>query len=252
MRLDLSDVGISRELFLTGVHEVNSTRQFKEELKPGMAVLEIGANIGYYTLIAARHTIPGGTIVALEPSPVNLRSLGQNLKLNGIQDRVKVYPLAAGRLAGKLPFYLMSKGNLSSFVKRDDYQVQMISQIDVPVLPVDDLVKNENLKIDYFRMDVEGFEVEVIEGMVYTLTGTEPPIGGFIEVHPQLLKERKSSAHSFVERMADLGYRVKTARYRGRDDIAVFSNEELYAHSLLEANGCWETFFERIDREPVL
>ena len=61
MKLDLSDEGISRELYLTGVHEPHSTRQFREELKPGMVLLEIGANIGYYSLIAMQRVGPKGS-----------------------------------------------------------------------------------------------------------------------------------------------------------------------------------------------
>ena len=57
MKLDLSDQGISRELYATGVHEPYSTRQFRKELKCGMVLLEVGANIGYYTLIALQHLV---------------------------------------------------------------------------------------------------------------------------------------------------------------------------------------------------
>ena len=245
MMLDLSDKGISRELFLTGVHEANSTLQFKEELRPGMVVLEIGANIGYYALIAAQRTAPNGLIVALEPSPVNVRSLHENLRLNGIQDRVRVFPFGAGREAAIAPFYIINKGNLSGFVKRDDNVVRPLSVIDVEVLPVDDLLKREDIKADYFRMDVEGLEADVIEGMVKTLNGPEAPLGGFIEVHPVLLKERGSSVRLFLERLRELGYRIKVARYRGRSDTVVHSYEELFSHPLFEASGCWEAFFVR-------
>jgi hypothetical protein len=112
----------------------------------------------------------------------------------------------------------------------------------VEVVPVDELLEQENIKIDYFRMDVEGFETEVVKGMVNTLTGINRPFGGFIEVHSQLLNENGSSARSFLERMNELGYTVKVARFRGRDDIVAFSNLDLYAHPLLE-NGYWEAFF---------
>lgn len=249
MRLDLSDVGISKELYLTGVHEPNSTRQFREELRPGMILLEVGANIGYYALIATQHIRPGGKIIALEPSPVSLRSLRGNLKLNSLEHMVDIYPFAAGSRNGQLRFYMMSKRNLSGFINRKGPGIDLISEIGVKVVPIDDILKKEGVTIDYFRMDIEGFETEVIKGMAATLTSVSGPIGGFIEVHSRLLNENGGSARLFLEQMKDVGYRVKTARFRGRGDILVTSNAEFYAHPLAE-EGYWETFFVR-DEDPI-
>ena len=245
MKLDLSDEGISRELYLTGVHEPNSTRQFREELKPGMTLLEIGANIGYYTLIGLQRVGPTGTIIALEPSPVNLDWLSENLQLNGVDGNVKIYPNAAGRERRRLPFYHMPSGNLSTLVEgKHGQHLEARSVHEVEVVPLDDLVAASNLKIDYFRMDVEGYEAEIIDGMASTLTGKDAPAGAFIEVHSDLLKEAGSSARTFVERMYSLGYRLKAARFVGGDKEVVYSNSEFSAHPLADV-AYWEAFFAR-------
>ena len=247
MKLDLSDQGISRELYLTGVHEPYSTRQFREELKPGMVLLEIGANIGYYTLISLQHLGPDGYVVALEPSPVNLSALSENLRLNEVDGRVRLFPYAAGRKPGVLPFYMMPRGNHSTFIKRDDPNFQPVSVVDVQLTSIDELVKRENLKFDYFRMDVEGYESEVIEGMAETLADVDAPSGAFIEVHPVLLRENGSSTLSFVKRLEELSYTINTARYMGWREPVVYSNAELLAHPLVDAPGCWEAFFVRAE-----
>ena len=244
MKLDLSDQGISRGLYLTGVHEPHSTRQFREELKPGMVLLEIGANIGYYTLIALQHLGPKGSVVALEPSPVNVDSLSENLRLNDVADKVRVLPYAAGREPSKLTFYEMPSGNLNTLVKEAFDEFTPKSVYDVEVLPVDELVSREGLRIDYFRMDVEGYETEVIEGMVDTLTRPDGPVGGFIEVHSEFLCRSGSSGRAFVERMFELGYKIKVSRFEGEDKVVVTSNEKFYAHPLSEVRF-WETFFVR-------
>ena len=246
MKLDLSDEGISRELYLTGVHEPHSTRQFREELKPGMVLLEIGANIGYYALVALQHLGPKGSIVALEPSPVNLRALSENLRLNRVDGRVKVYPYAAGREPGRLPFYVIPRGNQSTFIMSDEHN-KPTSVTNVDVMTIDELLKEENAKVDCFRMDVEGFEVEVVEGMVETLTGVNGPVGAFIEMHPSVLKKSGSSGCSFVARMEELGYRIKIARYIGRNEHVVYSNSEFFTHPLRETSNCWEAFFVRCE-----
>ena len=244
MKLDLSDVGISRELYLTGVHEASSTRQFRDELYPGMVLLEVGANIGYYALIAAQHIRPGGRVIALEPSPVSLHSLRENLRLNSVEHMVSIYPFAAGSRNEHLPFYVVSKRNLSGFINREGRGINLLSEIAVEVVQIDDVLDKEGAMIDYFRMDIEGFETEVVKGMGATLTAVPGPTGGFIEVHSRILNENGSSARSFMERMARLGYRIKTARFRGRSDVVVSSNGEFYAHPLSE-EGYWETFFSR-------
>ena len=247
MKLDLSDQGISRALFLKGVHEPYSTRQFREELKPGMVLLEIGANIGYYTLIALQRIGPKGSVVALEPSPINLCSLSENLRINGVEGNVKVYPYAAGREQGRLPFFQMPSGNHSTLAKRSECTFKPRSVYDVKVRSIDELVKGEHFKIDYFRMDVEGFEAEVIEGMVETLTDGDGPVGAFIEVHSEFLCQSGSSGKSFMERMYELGYEIKVSRFEGEDKVVVFSNSEFYAHPLSEVRF-WETFFVRRSR----
>ncbi len=246
MKLDLSDEGISRELYLTGVHEPHSTRQFREELKPGMVLLEIGANIGYYTLIALQHIGPRGSVIALEPSPVNLNSLSENLQLNGVDGNVKIYPNAAGRERRRLPFYHMPEGNLSALEGKHGQHLKSKARSvhEVEVVPIDELVAASNLKFDYFRMDVEGYEAEIIDGMVSTLTDKDAPAGAFIEVHSDLLKQAGSSARTFVENMYLVGYRLKVARFRGGDKVVVYTNSEFNAHPLAEVNY-WEAFFAR-------
>lgn len=100
---------------------------------------------------------------------------------------------------------------------------------------------------DYsFRMDDEGSEAETIRGMDRILTSQNRPSGAFIEIHSALLQQSGNSARLFVEIFSDLGYRVKMARYRGRNDVAANSSEELLSHPLLE-HGYWETFFKRQD-----
>ena len=129
---------------MTGVHEPHSTRQFREELKPGMVLLEIGANIGYYTLIAMQHIGQKGSVIALEPSPINRCALSDNLRLNGVDGNVKVYPCAAGRQRGRLPFYHMPSGNLSTLSKRAGHDFKPSSVYEVDVAPIDELVTRKS------------------------------------------------------------------------------------------------------------
>ena len=80
---------------------------FREHVRPGMAVVDIGAYLGYYTLLGARGTGPTGKVHAFECDPVNHRFLLHNLRLNGFGDAVVASPSAVSDRAGSLPFYPM-------------------------------------------------------------------------------------------------------------------------------------------------
>lgn len=242
MILNIDDVGISRELLLKGIHEKNSTNQFKKEITEGMNLLEIGANIGYYALISARIIKDRGHIYAFEPSPQNVRSLIANIYINEFEDIVEVHREGIADKPGKLTFFLYTKCNLCSFVRRKvEGNIKQTEEITVDVITVDQFLGNR--KIDYLRMDIEGFEWEAIEGMEKTLSDKESsPRGMFIEVHSALLQKKGCSAKEFINVLTDYGYSVKKSFYRGRSDISVNSTDELLKHELLE-KGYWETFF---------
>jgi len=114
-------------------------------------------------------------------------------------------------------------------------------QVKVRVVAMDDFF-DENTTIDYFRMDVEGYEDEIIKGMGRLLTRQNRPAGCFIEVHSELLHKLGSSALDFASRMKAMGYGIKRASYRGRTDIQVAGNRAFERHPLRE-KGYWEAFF---------
>ena len=226
MVLNLTDEGISRELACYGVHEKNSTEEVKKIIKKGMKILEIGANIGYYALIETKLAGDTGFLYALEPSPANCAMLSRNLALNKIVN-AQIYPYAGGseRKLGKLN--ITSKGNLCSFNRTEG------ETIDVQVFPIKELITD---KVDFIRMDVEGYEDEILKGIDFT----HKPKYFFIEVHSELVK---GGAESIVHFMAKRGYEVRKGFWRGRADVQVNSVNEMLNHPKLEI-GYWETFFE--------
>ncbi len=112
MLLNLGDIGISQELFFTSVHEAESTKQTLEEIKTGMTVLEIGANIGYYALIEARLVGEKGKIIAFEPSPINMAAFKANVVLNNYDDRIETHNLGIGSTVGKFKTPLLGRRRL--------------------------------------------------------------------------------------------------------------------------------------------
>ncbi len=241
MLLNLDDEGISRELALYGVHERNSTEEVKRLVKKGMKILEVGANIGYYAILETKLAGADGHLYAFEPSPFNFDLLKRNLSLNKIGN-ADIYQKAAGaeNTAGK--FFVANKSNLSSFIQRDSMDMIHDGKIvDVDIVRLDDFFAEKDL--DFIRMDVEGYELEILKGAEKLLERKNPPKHFFIEVHSELLHKKDSSAKEIVENLRRHGYEVIKSYYRGSSKIQVADTEALLSHPLLE-KGYWETFFE--------
>jgi len=244
MFLDLRDTGISRELTLYGVHERNSTGHIKQILKPGMKILECGANIGYYAMLEARLVGPTGKIYAVEPSPKNIAWLKRNIAINNYEN-IEVIPGAFGAEKGTAPFYVDVRSNLSSFVKRDD--LTEFEVVDVDMMNIDSFMETPEHDVDLIRMDVEGYETEILKGGEKTLMSDRAPKYFFIEVHCELLKKRGSGGFEIAKYLRQFGYEVDIGFHRGSSRYIVTSMKEFEEHPMREV-GYWEIFF-RLDRQ---
>ena len=176
MILDLKTLGLSKALFVYGKREILDTYLVNKNIKEDINVLDIGANIGYYVLMEASQ-LRNGKIYALEPDPRNIELLRKNIELNNFQNKVKILPLAASDKNEIKAFHLGERTNVSSFLDRND----VVNTINVKCVKLDDLPFIND--IDFIRMDIEGYEVKVLEGARNFLTTTQKPIKILIEVH---------------------------------------------------------------------
>ncbi len=99
------DCGLGMMLRTKSVYEPVQTKLFLDVLKPGMTVFDIGANIGYYSVLASKSVGPQGKVYAFEPDPANLKLLEKNLALNNCHN-VKLLPYAAGEKNSTATLYL--------------------------------------------------------------------------------------------------------------------------------------------------
>lgn len=165
MLLDLEDRGISRSLILFGTRELDHKIILEKVLKPGMAILDIGANLGYYVLMELGLIGPSGRMVAIEPSPSNIELLQRNLALNGYRD----IPIVAGAVSdtsGEREFFLAHQSNLHTFHTTGSGAKHLSGQtVSVRTYTVPEIAETYG-KPDLIRMDVEGHEVEVFNGLL--------------------------------------------------------------------------------------
>ena len=200
MNLSLEDSGISQELAVYKTHEPISMKLLMSEIKPGMRVVDIGANIGYYALLEAKLVGNQGEVIAIEPVPSNVEMLKSNIAANGYNN-MRIYEVAIGPENRPAKIYLSNKSNLSAMVLNKESTGNYLT---VPMVTLDSLLANEK-QIDYIQMDMEGYETEAINGMLEILKRWHPGI--FMEIHaPQAGGE---NAVILLKHLKSLGYGTK-------------------------------------------
>lgn len=160
------DLGAVAGNLYTGLADFEEMGFLLHFLRPGDLFVDIGANVGMYTMLASG--ICGADTIAAEPSPRALRLLGAHLCLNGLESRVKVHPVALGASPGVLPFR-EDLGPMSRVVGQRENNSGLEEFIHVPCVTLDQLL-NGRSPIG-IKIDVEGYESLVLRGGLKTLRG---------------------------------------------------------------------------------
>lgn len=142
--------------------------------QPGEVFLDVGGYVGWYSILAARAVTTAGNVIALEPDSVNRMQLDHNLKLNGI-DNVVVMPLAAWSGSGRIGWCHAEQPVWHRISDADGSVTQ-------ETISIDDLASKLNLtRLDWIKFDIEGAEVQALQGAAQTLSRFRPKL--FIEIH---------------------------------------------------------------------
>jgi len=200
MILDLSDKGISRDLYFNKVREPESTRLLIKELEDVKnGILDIGANIGYYVLIEAKSK-KAGKVLAVEPDPWNFKLLKRQIEINDLYDEVELYDVAIGDKVGKIKFACGARGNNSRVAYTSE------EGIEVEITTVDKLIQNRQISL--LRFDTEGYEYFIIKGAKETLENNDR-LKIFMEVHPHYIKKYGGNIEEMWKILADNDFKIK-------------------------------------------
>lgn len=204
MYVDSRDTGISPFLLVWGVYERYETELFKNLVKKGMIVVDVGANIGYYTLLAARCVGEEGKVFAFEPNPDNYALLCKNIEVNGYKNVVPVRKAVFSK-SGKMKLFL-DKDNLGGHSLSEE-NVEKTTSIIIEATSLDEYFKAMDYKIDVIKVDVQGSEMDVLEGMTNILNQNDN-LKIIIEFWPEGIRNSGSSPRVLLNRLVESGFRL--------------------------------------------
>jgi len=169
--------------------------------KKGDVFIDIGAHLGKYSLIAAKIVGKLGKVIAIEANPENYRRLLENVKINSLTDIITTFNVAAYDKKTKVSLYIGDASGEHSII----FNVGK-KWYNIDAIPVDHVVKHLKLKkVDWIKIDVEGAEYEVLQGLKNTLRRFRPKL--IVEIH-----RKKREVLNF---MSKLGYRYEVINPEG-------------------------------------
>ncbi|MGZ3931205.1 MAG: FkbM family methyltransferase [Bacteroidia bacterium] len=198
MRLDISDY-VGHYLYF-GFKDPSFSGLMKN-VKPGNVILDIGANIGFTALSMAKLSLPNGIVYAFEPDPFNYEQLKHNVFLNTLPN-VKIFNVGLGVTKEQLKLAVNTANNRGGNRIRQDAS-ENFNLVDI--MPLDEFVSLHGLAtVDLVKIDVEGFEYNVLKGAEQLLSTQRPVL--FIELDDSNLKEQGASAKELIAWLNALGY----------------------------------------------
>jgi FkbM family methyltransferase len=193
-------------LVVNGVYEADEVAFALRALQPGGVFLDVGANIGTYTVPAAKRVGPNGRVVAVEASPGVFPYLARNICLNGLSNVRLVQCAALAENAGAVPFYEAPPDHFGMGALSEQFGA---TPVEVQARTLDTVLSECGLdSVDLLKVDVEGFEVDVFAGAERLLTGDRPP--RILFEFCDWAEARRASGHpgDAQRLLRDCGYRV--------------------------------------------
>ncbi len=186
-------VGAGEHGYWLGSYELNKRLAFERLVEPGSVVYDIGANVGYFSLLASVLAGPKGQVTAFEPLPRNIRYLMRHVQINHLEN-VRVIEAAVSDHDGDAAFNLGPSSAMGHLASEGELKVRMVS---LDVL----LAEGQLDPPDVIKLDVEGAEYAALRGGQSLLEAHRPLL--FLDTH-----DRK--AHHFtVALLSELGYRFE-------------------------------------------
>jgi len=202
MLVDTRDAAISPWIVLDGLWETHVTAWLQQTLQPGQVFVDVGANVGYFTLLGAQLVGPGGRVVAVEAHPGLAELLRRNVIMNGLYGYVTTWHRAAWSSTTSVQLHQRLNFSGASSVGAIGSEAlgrlgDSEEMVEVQAVPLDDLL--EGLPpVDVLKMDIEGAELQAFAGLSRTLEAS-PKISVMFEWAPALMEAVGDKADALVD-----------------------------------------------------
>jgi len=202
---------IQMYLWLFGVWEPELTDFISAGLKSGDGFLDVGANVGYFSVLAARSVGHDGRVIAVEPSPNVFALLEETIRLNAPECAVQCINAAAARDVGSLAVYAGPSHNvgLTTTVAERGFELEGV----VASAPLDTLVPPEDrAQLRMIKIDVEGREPDVLQGMSDVVRGSRDDLEILVELSPNWWSDPALTVPDLLQPFIAAGFNVYEIR----------------------------------------
>jgi FkbM family methyltransferase len=189
--------------YYLGDYDTESIRGLLRLFRPEWTILDVGANIGFYTIPMAFAVRPGGCLHAFEPVASNFARLSENVRENNLDHVVRLHQIGLSDQTAVLQIGLREgfpdgaeTGNAALVIDHDDSRFECV---DVKVAPLDDIVPSLAIdRLDFVKLDIEGHEDKFLAGAHRTIRRFRPII--YMEINNFFYERRGLDATSLFER----------------------------------------------------
>jgi FkbM family methyltransferase len=226
MYLDPKDQVMTQLIFSTGVWEAEETEHFFRTVRRGDTIVDAGANAGYYTIIGSRLVGDKGKVYAFEPEPANFALLEKNVRLNGLTNVVLERKALSNR-KGSIKLFLAGSNKGDHRI----YQPERESRpsVDVEAVRLDDYFRGQGRRIDVLKVDTQGAEGLILEGMTGLLEARSYGPTIFMELWPHALRAMGTDPGAVLEMLRSHGYQFYDFGPEGRAGLKRVEPAELLA-----------------------
>jgi FkbM family methyltransferase len=192
-------------LIETGVVEPATVRLFEKVLGRGDVYVDVGAHVGFHTLVARRCVGPDGRVVAVEPQPYNCERILVNWQLNGF-DNLDLHVAAAGAGGGRVELRNQAMTDKARLTLAGEGVNDLRQRFHVPLVTLDEILDAHAIgKVHLMKVDAEGYEMEVMLGLDRRIADVENLI---VEVLPD--PATRAAARALLDRLRERGFELRT------------------------------------------
>ena len=211
--VDTRDISVAPAIIVTGKWEPAMTKVFMQTVKDGMNVVDIGAHMGYYTILSGLLVGTTGNVHSFEANPVIFETLFKNTFINGFIEKIKLENKAVYSHSTKIKFNTLKRIISGSSIAHfsDAYKEihqESVETIEVDAISLDDYLTNISQNIDVIKIDAEGSEPFIFQGMKKLLARTKK-IVIFCEFNFGLISGTGNRPKEFLESLVQYGFTIK-------------------------------------------